>query len=465
MRLIHQPGSKTVQSDALSWRPDFIPEKDTDNKNITLVPNNLFLNLLDLILQDWVLGLGQVDEFLKDFSISDPPFGSSDNWKLDLVDGWNAVFYKDRNYVPDDLNLRHDIVKMLHDHETAGHLGEAETLVSVEWLYWWPGLQTFVRNYVKGCGVCQQYKINCSPSHLSYPLIPLALTTQPFVHCSMDLITDLPLSDGFDLILVVVDHGLMKGVILLPCNKTIMAEQVATLLFENLYKQFGLPDGIISDRGPQFAAHAFRELLKLLNVTSKLSMAYHPQTDGATERVNQEIEAYLSIFCSSFPNEWAKKLFLVEFTHNNWQHAEWKHSPFELMHGETPKTLPITFEKTKYPSIKEWMHSLIHDREKALAAHELAMRKIADRWKNIFTPFKKGEKVWLDTRNIKTTNNPKIGPRREGPFEISDVLGPLTYQLNLPASWRIHNVFHAVLLCLYIENNVHGSCNNLKWYR
>ena len=132
------------------------------------------------------------------------------------------------------------------------------------------------------------------------------------------------------------------------------------------------------------------------------------------------------------------------------------------MHGETPKTLPITFEKTNYPSIKEWMHSLIHDREKALAAHELAMRKIADRRKNIFTPFKKGEKVWLDTRNIKTTNNPKIGPRREGPFEISDVLGPLTYQLNLPASWRIHNVFHAVLLCLYIENNIHGSCNNLK---
>ena len=90
------------------------------------------MNLLDLTLQDWVLGLGQVDEFLKDFSISDPPFGSSDNWKLDLVDGWNAVFYKDRNYVPDDLNLRHDIVKMLHDHETAGHLGEAETLVFVE---------------------------------------------------------------------------------------------------------------------------------------------------------------------------------------------------------------------------------------------------------------------------------------------------------------------------------------------
>ena len=97
------------------------------------------------------------------------------------------------------------------------------------------------------------------------------------------------------------------------------------------------------------------------------------------------------------------------------------------MLGESPKTIPITFEKTKYPSIEQWMHNLIHDREEALAAHELAMRRIADRWNNTFTLFKKGHKVWLDTRNIKTTNNPKIRPRCEGPFEISDVLGPLTY--------------------------------------
>ena len=330
-------------------------------------------------------------------------------------------------------------------------------LVSVEWLYWWPGLQTFVWNYVKACGVCQQYKINRSPSHPSYVPIPPASTTQPFAHCSMDLIMDLPLSNGFDSILVVVDCGLTKGVILLPCNKTITAEQVANLLLKNIYKWFGLPDKIISDWGPQFAAHAFRKLLKLLNVTSKLSTAYHPQTDGATERVNQEIEAYLLFFCSLFPKEWAKKLFLVEFTHNNRQHAEWKHSPFELMHGESPKTLPMTFEKTKYLTIEERMHTLIRNREEALAAHELAMRRIADRRKNTFTPFRKGDLVWLDTRNIKTTNNPKIGPWREGPFLISEVLGPLTYRLELPSTWRIHNVFHMILLWPYIKNETHGA--------
>ena len=214
---------------------------------MTLLLDNLFLNLLDLTLQDRVLTLGQLDDFLKAFSISDPPFGTPDDWKLELVDGKNTLFYKGQNYIPDDLELRRDIVRMLHDHEMAGHPGEAETLVSVKRLYWWPALWTFVWNYVKGCGVCQQYKINRSPSHPSYMLIPQALMTQPFAHCSMDLITDLPLSDGFDSILVVVDRGLTKGVILLPCNKTITAEQVANLLLENLYKKFGLPDKIISD--------------------------------------------------------------------------------------------------------------------------------------------------------------------------------------------------------------------------
>ena len=132
-----------------------------------------------------------------------------------------------------------------------------------------------------------------------------------------------------------------------------------------------MPDEFISDRGPQFAAHAFRELLKLLGITGKLSTAYHPQTDGTTERINQEIEAYLSIFCSSFPKDWAKKLYLVEFMHNNQQHADRRHSPFKLMHGEPPKAMPITFEKTKYPLIEQHMYNLIRDREEVLAAHEL----------------------------------------------------------------------------------------------
>ena len=133
----------------------------------------------------------------------------------------------------------------------------------------------------------------------------------------MDFITDLLPVDRFNSILVVVDQGLTKGVILTPCKKTITAEETGRLLLENLYKRFGLLDKIISDRGPQFASKSFVELLKLLGITSMLSMAYHPQTDGTTEWVNQEIEAYLSIYCTSHPKEWLSAIHTLEFTHNN----------------------------------------------------------------------------------------------------------------------------------------------------
>jgi transposase InsO family protein len=105
----------------------------------------------------------------------------------------------------------------------------------------------------------------------------------------MDLIMDLPPVEGYNSILVIVDRGLLKGVILCPCVKTITWEGTATLLHDNLFKRFGLPDKMISDRDLRFAAHAFQELLKLLNIKSNLTTAYSPQSDGATERVNQEI--------------------------------------------------------------------------------------------------------------------------------------------------------------------------------
>ena len=133
----------------------------------------------------------------------------------------------------------------------------------------------------------------------------------------MDLITDLPLIDNCDSILVVVDRGLTKGVIFIPTTQTLTADGAGQLLLDNLYKRFGLPDKILSDQGSQFAAQAFQEMLKLLGIRSKLTTAYHPQTDGATERVNQEIEAYLSIHCSSHPTEWKNSISALEFTHNN----------------------------------------------------------------------------------------------------------------------------------------------------
>jgi hypothetical protein len=103
------------------------------------------------------------------------------------------------------------------------------------------------------------------------------------------------------------------------------------------------------------------------------------------------------------------------------------------------------------------MKTLTKDRKEALAAHELARSCMIERRKSMFVPFKLSDQVWLDTRNLKTTHHKKIGPKREGPFKITKVIRPVTYQLNLPATWRIHNVFHAALLRQYKETEVYGA--------
>jgi transposase InsO family protein len=129
------------------------------------------------------------------------------------------------------------------------------------------------------------------------PLEPL-----PFKQASMDLMTDLPpTEDGYNTLLVVVDHGLSKGVILIPTTKTVTSTGIAELLQDKMFKRYGQPDTIISDQDPRFVSAAFQEWLKLLGIKSAMSTAYHPQSDGATERVMQEIQAYLSIYCLSNP--------------------------------------------------------------------------------------------------------------------------------------------------------------------
>jgi Integrase zinc binding domain len=316
---------------------------------------------------------------------------------------------------------------MYYNHKTAGHPGELETYNRIRQNYWWPGLQTFVKNYIQECGICQQFKINRLPSNPAYIAIEGANNTRPFAKCLMDLFMNLLLVEEYDSILVVVDQGLLKGVILCPCAKTITWEGTATLLRDNLFKRFGLLDEIISDRDPRFAAHAFQELLKLLNIKSNLTTAYHPQSDGATKRVNQEIEVYLSIYCTSHPKDWLHLLSTLEFTHNNRRHAERIHSPFKLIQGDNPISIPIAFSHTKFLTIEEKMKRIINDREEALAAHELARTRIANRKQLKFVPFEKNQKVWLDTRNLKMSHHKKIAPKWEGQFEINEVLGPVTY--------------------------------------
>jgi hypothetical protein len=158
------------------------------------------------------------------------------------------------------------------------------------------------------------------------------ITCTPTISTSHnDFITDLPISNGFDSIFIVVDQGLSKGVILCPCNKTIDAEGTIKLYIDNVFIQYGLPDVIISDRGPNSPQTYSMGYSTQLELKHRMSTAYHPQTDGQTERYNQELEAYLCIYCAYKPDEWSNKLSLAQFAHNARTHEAIKQLPFQLM--------------------------------------------------------------------------------------------------------------------------------------
>jgi len=143
--------------------------------------------------------------------------------------------------------------------------------------------------------------------------------------------TDLPLSKGFDSIMVAVDHGLSKGVILTPCSKTgLTAEHTARLYIDNVYARFGLPDKLISDHGPQFDSEFWKELCDALQIKRAMTTAWHPQTNGGTEHVNRKIQLFLSVYCINNPTSWVEALKKAEFVYNNRTHADRTQTPFEL---------------------------------------------------------------------------------------------------------------------------------------
>lgn len=459
IQLIHVPGTQMTISDTLSRRPDYSSNGQQDNANITLLPDNLFIRLIDAPLRDAILMATPKDKIIFDaltaLKTGGPlPMKSSlSDWRMEE----DLVFFKDRCYVPPDPELRRKIVQRYHDHVTAGHPGVQKTLELLRRDYWWPGSYIFVQKYVEGYATCQQAKVQTHPT--TPPLLPIPSTPDvlPFTHCSVDFITDLPTSNGFDSLMVVVDHGLTKGVILIPCNKTIDALGTAHFFHLHVYRRFGLHSSLISDRGPQFTSKVSKEMGRLLGIQIKLSTAYHPQTDGETERVNQEIEVFLRIFCGNHPEQWADRISQAEFTHNHRTHSARKQSPFFLMMGYNPRALPAVFPKTHIPSVEHRLSKLVKIRDEAIAAHELARQQMKGRTRKDFIPFKLGDKVWLEAKNLKTGNpHRKLGMKKEGPFEISEVLGPVTYRLALPKTWRIHPVFHACLLSPYKENNIHG---------
>jgi RNase H-like domain found in reverse transcriptase/Integrase zinc binding domain/Reverse transcriptase (RNA-dependent DNA polymerase) len=352
IELHHVAGTKLAVPDALSHCPDH-DDGSRDNEDAVLLPDSLFVRLINNDLLDVLVTSNPLDNpVFKTASdaldgVCLPPMKSAlSNWKIEK----GVLYFKTHAYIPPAHCAA--IVTHYNDHITAGHPGHFKTEELVKREAWWPSMGTYIHKYVEGCALCQQMKSDTDL--VRPPLVPIpSSATHPFSQISIDLITDLPVSGGFDSIMVMVDHGLMKGVIIIPCLKTITSEGVAKLFLKHVYCRFGLHDKVISDRGPQFLSRFSKELAWLLDYAIAPSMAYHPQTDGQTEWLNQELETYLRIYCRNNPGDWIEHIPITEFVHNHWKHDAQNASPFFLMMGYEPCAIPHLIPNSTVPAAED----------------------------------------------------------------------------------------------------------------
>src|SRR6266850_4727836 len=235
-------------------------------------------------------------------------------------------------YVPTE-KLQQKIIYYHHDMLIAGHGGQWKTIEKVTRNYWWGGVTRDVKCYVEGCDKCQRYK-NFPVKKLG-KLIPLEIPTRPWEIISTDFIVKLPECQGKDAVLTICDH-FTKQVHLIPTNEATSAEGLARLFRDHVWKLHGLPKAIVSDRGPQFAATIMKDLNNLLGIKTRMSTAYHPSTNGQTERDNQQVEQYLRLFINYRQDDWVDWISIAEFCYNDTIHTSTKQMPFYTNHGYHP---------------------------------------------------------------------------------------------------------------------------------
>jgi hypothetical protein len=371
------------------------------------------------------------------------------------------VLFNGLVYVPDDDAIKLEILRKCHDASSTGHFGQAKTLELVTRDFHWFRVRSFVKRYVSTCDTCARAKM---PRHKPYGfLVPLPVPAGPWTSISMDFIVGLPPSpSGNDTILVTVDR-FTKMAHFTALHSTADAPDIARLFLRDVYRPHGLPLDIVSDRDKLFNSRFWRHFLDILGVKPNMSTAFHPQTNGQTERVNQVLEQYLRVYCNYQQDNWEELLPSAEFAYNNSCHASTGTTPFFANHGRHPVSLstaaPREFESSN-PASEDLIASLqelhqqltIHLAEAARTHARYYDRKVQDA-----PDFKVDEQVWLLRRNVKTARpSDKLDYKRLGPFRIIAKFGDAAFKLELPPSMPIHPVFHVALLERFHPNDIPG---------
>lgn len=434
-KIVYKPGISNSAADALSRHPS--PPAQLQAVSVCT----------PTWLADLVAGYDQdpdSQELLKQLAVhpdARPPFR--------LVDG--VIRYSGRIWVGANVTLQQRIISALHASAIGGHSGFPVTHSRVKKLFCWKGLKRTVKDFVSACTICIQAK----PDRSRYPglLAPLPVPTEAWQVISMDFIEGLPTSASSNCIMVIVDK-LTKYAHFVPLHHPFNAQKVAQAFLDHVFKLHGMPVQIISDRDPIFTSQFWRELFRLAQVSLSMSSAYHPQSDGQTERVNQCLETYLRCFVHSCPRRWIRWISLAEFWYNTSEHSALGKSPFEVLYGHSPRHFGLTDDMVSPVSD---VTKLLEERSTMLAAVRQHLLRAQQRMKHQADKrrsersFQVGDFVYLRLQPYVQTS---LAPRSHhklcfkyfGPFKILSKIGAVAYKLELPPSSNIHPVFHVSLL-------------------
>jgi len=342
--------------------------------------------------------------------------------------------------------FRTDVLRQHHDSKVAGHWGRHRTQELVSRNFIWDGWQEDVARYVAGCIRCQKAKADRHSRQTK--LVPMPTGERPFEEIAMDFVGELPESEGFNAILVVTDR-FTKVQHYIPAKTTWTTSDVAAVYITEIWRLYGLPKHITSDRGPQFASKFLKEINKSLGINLRLSTAYHPQTDGLAERAVQTLKQYLRIYCHDRQHRWRTWLPLAEFAYNTAATSTHKYSPYRSLYGFDPHTIHLSDDhEFSSPAAEEWLdrmttvHNQVHDTLKQInnkrsAIHlEKARRFAVNDW------------VLVDHRNlqIRAGNNRSLTNKWIGPYKVLEAIGSHAYRLEVPEGTQWHNVVHTTLL-------------------